>query len=539
MNDLYELRWHPVMNPWLVAALVVVLVALLYVRPRFGQLTRGRFAALALLRLVVVLLTLFAMLRPELIYTKRTPQRASLVLLVDSSRSMQVADSLGDTTRWESVRTLLTAAEDDLAALAETWDVAAYQFDATTTTVDVRDGRVDLAASPDGAQTALGAAIGEVLDRQASGRVLGVLLLSDGAQRAVAPRDLPPQMAVRRMTAENIPLYTFTFGKSGGSERADLAIDDLVTNESVFAEAPTEVRGQLRSQGYANQRVAVQLLWESADGMQPVDTLQVDTGGEDRPLPIGLRYTPQTPGEYKVTLRVEPREGELVTTNNEASTFVTVRKGGINVLYLVGAKRIGGGPGPEQRFVRAALAQSPDIVVQRRLLDYQPADVDLRDEVRNGKIDVVILNVDVDQRRISLGHKQIQGNPWDAFEGAYKVGTEIEESKIVRIIEKGVIVELPLGVDGFVPLSQISQTPVKNINESFKLGDSLPLRVIEFDKESKKIVLSVLEFLRGKEQKLVDNYVNNHKLSPMTLKDMMAASVSGSESSFSEDLNPR
>ncbi len=156
---------------------------------------------------------------------------------------------------------------------------------------------------------------------------------------------------------------------------------------------------------------------------------------------------------------------------------------------------------------------------------------------KGDKIDVVILNIDVDQRRISLGHKQIQGNPWDAFEDAYKVGTEIEESKIVRIIEKGVIVELPMGVDGFVPLSQISQTPVKNINESFKLGDSLPLKVIEFDKDSKKIVLSVLEFLRGKEQKLVDDYVNNHKLSPMTLKDMMTASVGGTETTFSEDLN--
>src|SRR3989304_4184750 len=156
---------------------------------------------------------------------------------------------------------------------------------------------------------------------------------------------------------------------------------------------------------------------------------------------------------------------------------------------------------------------------------------------KGDKIEVVLLGLDVDQRRISLGHKQIQGNPWDAFEAAYKVGTEIEESKIVRIIEKGVIVELPMGVDGFVPLSQISQTPVKSINESFKLGDSLPLKVIEFDKDSKKIVLSVLEFLRGKEQKLVDDYVNNHKLSPMTLKDMMAASVGGTETTFSEDLN--
>ena len=154
---------------------------------------------------------------------------------------------------------------------------------------------------------------------------------------------------------------------------------------------------------------------------------------------------------------------------------------------------------------------------------------------KGDKIEVVILNIDVDQRRISLGHKQIQGNPWDAFEEAYKVGTEVEGSKVVRIIEKGVIVELPMGVDGFVPLSQISQTPVKNINESFKVGDTLPLKVIEFDKESKKIVLSVLEYLRGKEQQLVDDYVNQHKLSPMTMKDMVATPLGGSDASFTEE----
>lgn len=154
---------------------------------------------------------------------------------------------------------------------------------------------------------------------------------------------------------------------------------------------------------------------------------------------------------------------------------------------------------------------------------------------KGDKIDVVILNVDVDQRRISLGHKQIQGNPWDEFEAAYKVGTEVEGAKVVRIIEKGVIVELPHGVDGFVPLSQISQTPVKNITESFQVGDALPLKVIEFDKDSKKIVLSVLEYLRGKEQKTVDDYVSAHKLSPMTLKDMVATPSFG-ETGFSEDI---
>jgi small subunit ribosomal protein S1 len=140
---------------------------------------------------------------------------------------------------------------------------------------------------------------------------------------------------------------------------------------------------------------------------------------------------------------------------------------------------------------------------------------------KGDQLDVIVLSVDISQRRISLGHKQVQENPWEVFESKYKVDTDVEGS-IVRIIEKGVIVEMPLGVDGFVPLSQLSHTPVKNIADSFKVGDTLPLKVIEFDKESKKIVLSALEYLRGKEQKLVDDYVSGHKLAPMTMKDVVS-----------------
>jgi len=101
----------------------------------------------------------------------------------------------------------------------------------------------------------------------------------------------------------------------------------------------------------------------------------------------------------------------------------------------------------------------------------------------------------------------------------YKVDAETE-GKIVRIIEKGVIVELPLGVDGFVPVSQLATTQVRNIAEMFHLGDTLPLKVIEFDKESKKIVLSAVEYLKGKEQRVVDEYTAKHKLPPTTVKDV-------------------
>jgi small subunit ribosomal protein S1 len=114
------------------------------------------------------------------------------------------------------------------------------------------------------------------------------------------------------------------------------------------------------------------------------------------------------------------------------------------------------------------------------------------------ELEVVILGVDVDQRRISLGHKQVGENPWDRFGDDYRVGTDVD-GKIVRIIEKGVIVELPLGVDGFVPVSQLATTQVKNIADKFKVGDDLPLKVVEFDKEAKKIVLSVVEYFKDKE----------------------------------------
>jgi len=147
---------------------------------------------------------------------------------------------------------------------------------------------------------------------------------------------------------------------------------------------------------------------------------------------------------------------------------------------------------------------------------------------KGDEIEVIILGVDVDQRRISLGHKQIEDNPWDRFGETYRVSTEVE-GKIVRIIEKGVIVELPMGVDGFVPVSQLAQTQVKNISDKFKIGDVLPLKVLEFEKESKKIVLSAVEALKDKEAHLVDEYMSLHKLPAATIGDAVGEAGSTPE----------
>jgi len=151
---------------------------------------------------------------------------------------------------------------------------------------------------------------------------------------------------------------------------------------------------------------------------------------------------------------------------------------------------------------------------------------------KGDELDVIVLSIDSDHRRISLGHKQIGDNPWDVFENTFTVGKETEGT-VVRIIDKGVIVELPEGVDGFVPVSQLSFAPVRTIADFFHVGDVLPLKVVEFDKEQKKIVLSAVEFLRGKGTDEITAYNANH---PVPNADKYNTDGTASAETSIEDL---
>lgn len=130
---------------------------------------------------------------------------------------------------------------------------------------------------------------------------------------------------------------------------------------------------------------------------------------------------------------------------------------------------------------------------------------------RGDEIEVVVLAVDKDQRRISLGHKQAIENPWDKFEESLKVGSEVD-GKIVRHIEKGAIVELPGEVDGFVPHSHMSPVGLKNYVAHFPADEILKFKVIEFDKEGKRIVLSLTEYFKDKDLALFQEFLASHKI---------------------------
>ena len=100
-------------------------------------------------------------------------------------------------------------------------------------------------------------------------------------------------------------------------------------------------------------------------------------------------------------------------------------------------------------------------------------------------IDVQVLEIDKDNRRLSLGHKQLEENPWDGFETIFTVGS-IHEGTIVEMLEKGAVIALPYGVEGFATPKHL----VKEDGTQAQVDEKLNFKVIEFNKDSKRIILS-------------------------------------------------
>ncbi|MBR7182383.1 MAG: S1 RNA-binding domain-containing protein, partial [Alistipes sp.] len=101
------------------------------------------------------------------------------------------------------------------------------------------------------------------------------------------------------------------------------------------------------------------------------------------------------------------------------------------------------------------------------------------------QIEVVVLEVDKDNRRLSLGHKQLEENPWNEFESKYAVDT-VHTATISELTDKGAIVALEENITGFVPAKQL----VKEDGTTLKAGETAEFKVIEFSKATKRITLS-------------------------------------------------
>jgi small subunit ribosomal protein S1 len=143
---------------------------------------------------------------------------------------------------------------------------------------------------------------------------------------------------------------------------------------------------------------------------------------------------------------------------------------------------------------------------------------------KSDKVDVVVLSVDPERRRISLGLKQVQEDPWPALAEDYAEGT-LHTGKIKRLLEKGVVVEIGPNVEGFVPLSQLGIENMKTPSEAFSEGEEIPLRVARFDLEHRRVVLSVKGYMDQQEAAVFQEYLDKHPVTPITIESLAGEEV--------------
>jgi len=386
ISDL-SIGFDPV-GSWLAVGLVTALLALvlLALAPDRSRLSsRGRLV-LVLLRLAAFLALAFCLLRPSIIATSRTRQQATLLLLADASESMTVADGPSGQSRWEHLReTLAAAAPAARRAVAdEALTIRTWVFDREARELPAEKEEPPQLGSwqrlPSAEETAIGSAIEDAARALAGQRLAGVVLLSDGGQHAYPPRDLPPQAAARRLGDGAVPLWSITFGRSrGAAQSRDAAMVSLSVSETVFLGNKVEVAGRVRLDGLTDREATVRLSVEQPDGsLAEVARRIIRATAEAAEEPVRLEWTPDSLGERKLVLAVDPIEGETVASNNELSTFVEVVDGGLRVFYLEGSPRV------EQRFLRRTLASSPDIQLDFRWIDSNRRDfwpVDLGQEL--------------------------------------------------------------------------------------------------------------------------------------------------------------
>ena len=147
------------------------------------------------------------------------------------------------------------------------------------------------------------------------------------------------------------------------------------------------------------------------------------------------------------------------------------------------------------------------------------------------KVKAVVLGVDIENERFSLGIKQLDVDPWVEVEEKYPIGTQVE-TKVAKVTDFGVFVEIEENVEGLIHISELDTKRVENIEEMVKLGESIKAEIISIDRDAKKIGLSA-KLVQLRDQKAnVDDYVKKAKAtSKTTMGDVLGEALKDMKSS--------
>ena len=203
---------------------------------------------------------------------------------------------------------------------------------------------------PDGDQTAYGQVFEDVLREARDQRTAGLILMTDGALRALPPHDLDTLSAARKLGDSQIPIYSIGYGASQLSTGSiDIALEDLRVDPIVFEKKLVPITCKIRALGARGKKIRIRVLTEDRRDKRPTESgvlkpaistqqaktvREIEISQDAETIMAELSFFPNQAGEIKIALEVEPLENELLTQNNHRETILTVKKGGVNVAYF-------------------------------------------------------------------------------------------------------------------------------------------------------------------------------------------------------------
>jgi hypothetical protein len=269
-----------------------------------------------------------------------------MLVLNDVSRSMTTRDAPGGLTRRDALIKTLSDSEDLLSLLGEKIEIRYFDYADALTPVD------SLSSEAGGPQTAMGAILEQAMKEVSREQLVGLLLLGDGAQRALPPLEISPREVAARIgnhPTHRVPISTIVFGSTELEGAVDVSVEDVIVAPEPFVKTTVPVNARIRAFGAAGKELTVRVLLEDRTGKQPGETgplielpatrnarpvLQITPTKNNEVIPVELSFVPDLPGEFKLAIRVETIDGELKLTNNEQATIISVRKGGVKIAYF-------------------------------------------------------------------------------------------------------------------------------------------------------------------------------------------------------------
>jgi uncharacterized membrane protein len=350
----------------LVAAAAVLLTLATYRSVSRSGRVRDR-VVLTALRLATLAIVLVCLFRPVLVVKAAVSQQNFLAVLIDDSRSMQIAD-WGTEPRGAFVKqTFGTPQAPVMKALSDRFVLRTFRFSASPTRLGSAE---DLKFA--GAQTRLAAALNGVRQELAGLPLAGMVLVSDGADTT----DASLTEALLGMKAASVPVFTVGVGRDRLAR--DVQIDRVSTPRTALKGTSLVIDAVVTQTGYAGQTVSIDV----EDEGRIVGSQQVKLPADGEPAAVRVRFVASDAGPRLFRFRIAQQPGELVTQNNVRESLIEISDRRERILYYEGEPRA------EMKFINRAVADDKnlEVVTLQRTADnkYLRLGVENKEELVSG-----------------------------------------------------------------------------------------------------------------------------------------------------------